>query len=254
MATEKQIRANRENAKKKCRSQDRSGAIEVQQECIPTRPFASIGTRSGHVREGQAAGAELGQRGAEPGDVRDRARPAGPAADPHGTQSADVGTRPFGRRPPPIATVEGAGPLRAHRVYPAPPGIRNPSRLGMKGKYRHSRLTNESGRKNLSERTQIPATYAKLGASIFWGFPMKLRACLLATISMLALASLSQSAHAQPIRWWPWAPPSNLITSYPTPLYEPLGYYGCFGGYCRQPVWRAGRWHSVIVRDRRYLN
>lgn len=79
---------------------------------------------------------------------------------------------------------------------------------------------------------------------------MKMRAYLSASAFLFALAS--SSAQAQAIQWWPSSPPSVLVTSDPAPLYQPLGYYGCFGGYCRQPVWRAGRWHSVIVRDRHY--
>lgn len=81
---------------------------------------------------------------------------------------------------------------------------------------------------------------------------MTLRACLCIPALLFALAS--PAAQAQSIQWWPFAPPSVLVTSYPTPLHEPLGYYGCFGGFCRQPVWRAGHWHSVIVPDRRLPN
>jgi hypothetical protein len=82
---------------------------------------------------------------------------------------------------------------------------------------------------------------------------MRARALFFAGILLLAVASLSQSARANPIYWWPFPPPSNQLYVSPTPLYEPLGYYRCGDGCCRSPVWRAGHWHSALVCHRTYV-
>jgi hypothetical protein len=93
----------------------------------------------------------------------------------------------------------------------------------------------------------------KVEATIFEGVVyMIVRISFVAAILLLAMASLSQSARANPIYWWPFAPPSALVYDTPTSLYEPLGYYRCGGGCCRRPVWRAGHWHSALICPRSY--
>jgi len=74
-----------------------------------------------------------------------------------------------------------------------------------------------------------------------------LRTSFLGVILLLATALWSQPALADGIYWWPWAPPSALVSDYPTPLYEPWGYYRCSSTCCRRPMWRAGHWHSAIA-------
>ena len=71
-----------------------------------------------------------------------------------------------------------------------------------------------------------------------------------ATPLLFAMGFISQSAQADSLYWWPWAPPPALVYETPTPLYEPLGYYRCSTGCCRRPIWRAGHWHSVIACER----
>jgi hypothetical protein len=50
--------------------------------------------------------------------------------------------------------------------------------------------------------------------------------------------------------WWPYDHFRRypvLVYDRPTPLWSPSGYYGYFGVCRRQPVWRGGHWHSVIL-------
>ena len=74
-----------------------------------------------------------------------------------------------------------------------------------------------------------------------------LRFSLFGLTLIVATALLSQPTRANGIYWWPFAPPSVLVYEYPTPLYEPSGYYRCTSTCCRQPALRGGHWHSVIA-------
>jgi hypothetical protein len=82
---------------------------------------------------------------------------------------------------------------------------------------------------------------------------MRRRALLFGGTALLAITSLSRSTQANPIDWWPFAPPSVQLYSTPAPLYEPQGYFRCGGGCCRTPVWRSGHWHSALVCSRSYV-
>ena len=79
-----------------------------------------------------------------------------------------------------------------------------------------------------------------------WGVYEMLKIPLFGVILILATL-LSQPTRADGIYWWPFAPPTVLVYDYPTPLYEPSGYYRCNSTCCRRPVLRGEHWHSAIA-------